>query len=402
MNIATICGVMLADFTYGRYGRFGSDGIIIIAFVFFARSLIVWYFDRKMRKKSIKETTKQDIVKENVCTASGIEIDYSSLYKELTEKCNPSNLLQPYNANKVEASIAIYFQLEKNKDNINELIKLRNRAIKELGVKFSSQDLFEKLSQVFNPSNFMDKNYDDVKLCAANKIYTQIQEYKDDIIELEKIAFKYNADTSPACNEENCDEINMQSTDSSDEIIRYFFLGIFCLMFGLAGKVSNQENAEQGNGTFINQYSTEKFCISYPSTWEKAQQNIDSVNTETAVRIMGKRKDNYSFSPSINIMVLKEKRIESTDSLAKISHKQLIDTNLNSCLIDICKSSLSGYDSSLLKQTIFSNEYKILQYRHIVKKEDNTTFIITASMDYDNNRSQKAEIDKILSSFVIK
>ena len=48
------------------------------------------------------------------------------------------------------------------------------------------------------------------------------------------------------------------------------------------------------------------------------------------------------------------------------------------------------------------NGCKILQYRYIVKKEDNTTFIITASVDYDNNRSQKAEIDKILSSFVIK
>ena len=402
MNIAIICGAMLADFTYGRYGRFGSDGTLIIAFVFLAYSFFVWYFDRKMRKGSIKETTKQDVVKENIYTASGVEIDYSSLYKELTEKCNPSNLLHPYNANKVEASIAIYFQLEKNKDNISELIKLRDRAIKELCVKFSTQELFEKLSRVFNPSNFMDENYDAVKLCAANRIYSQIQAHKDDIIELEKIAFKYNADTSSACNEENDDEANLQSTDSSDEVIRYLFLGVFCLMFGLAGKMSNQENAEQVNDTYINQYSTEVFCISYPSAWEKAQQNIDSVDTEIAVRIMEKPKYDYSFSPSIDIVVLKEKRMESIDSLAKISHKQLVDVNSECDLMGVSESSLGGYDGSLLKQTIVSNGCKILQYRYIVKKEDNTTFIITASVDYDNNRSQKAEIDKILSSFVIK
>ena len=251
MDITTIYGTAL---TVLLYGRLGDDGNIIVGLVFLALSFLIWCFNRTKRKKSVKETARQDVVKENVRTPSGVEIDYSSLYEELAEKCNPSNLMIPYYANRVNASIAIYSQLEKNRDDIYELIKLRNRAIKELGIKFSSRDLFEKLSRVFNPSNFMDENYDAVKLCEANKIYSQIQEYKDDIIELERIAFSYNADTSFVCNEENGSK-NAQSAESTDEMIRYFFLGTLILMFGLAGKIS--KNTESGNNTSINQYSTE-------------------------------------------------------------------------------------------------------------------------------------------------
>ena len=234
---------------------------------------------------------------------------------------------------------------------------------------------------------------------AANKIYSRIQEYKDDIIELERIAFSYNADTSFVCNEENGSK-NAQSPDSTDEMIRYFFFGTLILMAGLAGKIS--KNAEPGNSTSINQYSTERFCMSYSSAWEKVQQNVDSVNVEIAVRIMEKRKDDNSFSANINIVVLKEKQTESTDYLANVSHRQLIDENLECDLIGVCESSLGGCDGSLLKQTFVSNGFRILQCQYIVKKEDNTTFIVTASMDYDGNKIQEAEIDKILSSFVIK
>ena len=54
--------------------------------------------------------------KENVCLASSIEIDYSFLYKDLLDKCNPSNYMNPYDAKKVEISNSIYSQIEENKN----------------------------------------------------------------------------------------------------------------------------------------------------------------------------------------------------------------------------------------------------------------------------------------------
>ena len=117
---------------------------------------------------------------------------------------------------------------------------------------------------------------------------------------------------------------------------------------------------------------------------------------------MEKRKDDYSFSPNINIIVSKDKRTESTDYLAEISHKQLTNANIDCDLIGIYNRSLGGYNGSLLKQTLVLKGFKILQYQYIIKKMDNTTFIITASMDYNNYEIQETTIDEILSSLIIK
>ena len=57
-------------------------------------------------KKEAKLIVKE--AKENVCLASSIEIDYSFLYKDLLDKCNPSNYMNPYDAKKVEISNSIY------------------------------------------------------------------------------------------------------------------------------------------------------------------------------------------------------------------------------------------------------------------------------------------------------
>jgi pyruvate/2-oxoacid:ferredoxin oxidoreductase alpha subunit len=76
------------------------------------------------------------------------------------------------------------------------------------------------------------------------------------------------------------------------------------------------------------------------------------------------------------------------------------DYKCNFISIDDC--ILSGYKGSVLKQTIVLNGFKYLQYQYIVKKEDNTTFIITVDMDNSNYESQEDTIKEILSSLIIK
>ena len=105
---------------------------------------------------------------------------------------------------------------------------------------------------------------------------------------------------------------------------------------------------------------------------------------------------------SINIIISNKKWNEPTSYLAKKSHEEIkkYDYQCNFISIDDC--ILSGYKGSVLKQTIVLNGFKYLQYQYIVKKEDNTTFIITVDMDNSNYESQEDTIKEILSSLIIK
>ena len=162
-------------------------------------NIFIWSMNKRSAKKEQKEAelvkeqqTKQvqkeialEVVSKHICDDS---LDYSNLYEELREKCNPSNYMNPYNAEKVEIANSIFSQLDGFKDDVDTLVQLRNQAINKLGLSFSSTALFNKLCDIYNPSNFMGKNYDAEKLSAANIIFAQIQQKKDDIIELERIA----------------------------------------------------------------------------------------------------------------------------------------------------------------------------------------------------------------------
>ena len=218
MSITTIYVATLSVLLYGHSKNLGEE-IFVAALTGLFFSIIIWIYNRNKTKKGIENTTKQvqqDIAQEarlNTVLYSSKEFyfDYSHLYEELVNKCNPSNYMNPYDPKKVEISNSIYSQLKENQNNISELIKLRNRAIKELNIKFSAKELFEKLSLIFNPSNYIDENYDATKLYAANKIYAQIQDYKDNIIELERIALDNNIDIFPSSNEISCNTNNDES-----------------------------------------------------------------------------------------------------------------------------------------------------------------------------------------------
>lgn len=114
---------------------------------------------------------------------------YHNLYDELKSKCNPINFMTPYNAEQVNIANEIFSKLNNTqKDDIPNLILLRNKAIKGLGITYTNPKLYETLCNVYNPKNFMGENYDANKLNAANKLFAEIEKYQNDILSLESIA----------------------------------------------------------------------------------------------------------------------------------------------------------------------------------------------------------------------
>ena len=99
-----------------------------------------------------------------------------SLWCVLERKCNPNRYMSPYNKEMVEKSNKIYAQLQVTaKDDIESIKRLRREIESELGVKFIDSDELERLKAKVNPSNFMNP-YNAEKVAIANELYAKLQE----------------------------------------------------------------------------------------------------------------------------------------------------------------------------------------------------------------------------------
>lgn len=160
--------------------------------------LIARHNRKKLVKKQDEDALRQEVVMDILLARElfndhPFKADDDTLYAQMKEKCNPANFLEPYDAKKVEVSNDIYSKLDAAKNNEKGLMSLRNRAIAELGVTYENPALYEKLSALFNPQNFVGDNYDAEKLRVANKYYAKVQKYKENLIELERIYYEINA-----------------------------------------------------------------------------------------------------------------------------------------------------------------------------------------------------------------
>ena len=173
-----------------------GERIFIGALTGLVFSIIIFFYQRSKNKQVSKEhveEVKKEIISNSKVTLSientKIPVNcYTSLFEELKEKCNPANFMNPYDAEKVEISNNIFSKLDSNATNVQALIQLRNLAINKLGLSFSAKEIYEKLAEAYNPQKFVGENYDADKLHVANQIYSRIQNSKNSIIELEKIA----------------------------------------------------------------------------------------------------------------------------------------------------------------------------------------------------------------------
>lgn len=122
--------------------------------------------------------TKQNLVVE--------EKNYSSLYEELVDKCNPANFVQSPAFAKVNR---LYSEImdSPNQDD-NSLISLRNRAIQELGIHISTKKKYEYLKKYFEVNQYTKKEiYDKDRVEKAQQYFTQLERDKDDILALEQL-----------------------------------------------------------------------------------------------------------------------------------------------------------------------------------------------------------------------
>ena len=116
---------------------------------------------------------------------------YDSLHEELKARCAPENFMNPYEPEKVSRANKLYSEILSIDKNDDEKLKLlRLRAMEELGIKFSTEQLYEKLTAACNPKNFTGDSYNKERLELANGLYQQILMNADDIFALEEIEDK--------------------------------------------------------------------------------------------------------------------------------------------------------------------------------------------------------------------
>lgn len=113
--------------------------------------------------------------------------EFDSLYDELLHRCDPTVFLKPYDERKASIANEIYSQALSNKEDINVLKNLRTKAIHDLGVKFSTVALYDRLIGICNPKLYTGEDYDTSKFEKANRLFAKIKQNADNIEILECI-----------------------------------------------------------------------------------------------------------------------------------------------------------------------------------------------------------------------
>lgn len=112
---------------------------------------------------------------------------YKSLYEELKDKCNPQKFMSPYNKEMVDMANRLYKRLLDTSESSTAALKeIRDQAMQQLGVQISTKELYQKLLKYCNPENFMEP-YDFEAVQKANEYYALVEEYRNDISELERL-----------------------------------------------------------------------------------------------------------------------------------------------------------------------------------------------------------------------
>lgn len=167
--------------------------------------------------------------------------------------------------------------------------------------------------------------------------------------------------------------------------------------------VDTTQFKETPDNKFLSEiYSNSKFSIRYPSNWEVVQENAQATaNATIAVQIMQKGANEYDFRPNVNIIASKDKRAETTASLAMLSYNQAKELGFATNLIDIHDCKISRTDGSITEYIATIDGYKLHIYQYIVKKKDNSTFVITMTLDHNNLGNQKSLSQQIINSIKI-
>jgi len=117
-------------------------------------------------------------------TPNVIKGRYYSLYAELIDKCDPDKFMTEYDHDRIAIANDIYTKAQETSFYDETMLKeLRKRAITELGIKFSTEMIYEELINLLKPSKYSGTE----KFKDANDLYNRVINNADDIEELEQI-----------------------------------------------------------------------------------------------------------------------------------------------------------------------------------------------------------------------
>lgn len=116
---------------------------------------------------------------------------YLNLFDEIEEKCNPDLFINSDNR-LFDAATSIYGELMTKRGSCDhDLVYLRNRAINELGIHFSTRAKCKHLMQYFDPRVYTAMEpFDAERVTEAKRYYDRMQAVKDDIRALEQLEFE--------------------------------------------------------------------------------------------------------------------------------------------------------------------------------------------------------------------
>lgn len=183
---------------------------------------------------------KHSIGEEKKLYPSPIPGHYENLYWELIEKCNPEKYSSQfeYNYEKLKIANELYSDIIKaGSINKEKLLPLRTRAVKELGIRISTEDLYNTLLKQTNPHRFM-KPYNKEMVALANEFHQQTMLYADNIEKLEDIESQVNANPAFVIHYGSIDSDDVDNSLTEGQkaflIIAFGTLIIFLLMAILA------------------------------------------------------------------------------------------------------------------------------------------------------------------------
>lgn len=236
-----------------------------------------------------------------------IDGKYESLYAELTSKCYPQNFMEPYDHQKVKIANEIYAEILKSAENLTKLKELRIRAIKELNIQFSTEELYKKLLDLTNPQKFMEfmREYDAEKVSLANDFYQRVKDNANDVIELEAIQDEINRSSLIPDRLKEHKKIDDTTNEKKGLIISLLCIGFVVIIIiafhaekTLSTKDKNtfqQANVETKGQNFSlktgKSYATNYYTIKYPKHWQ-VQEHID----EMAEVYIGYQPENFGFT----------------------------------------------------------------------------------------------------------
>lgn len=147
-------------------------------------------------------------------------------------------------------------------------------------------------------------------------------------------------------------------------------------------------------------YSNQYFSIRYPLDWKVVKENCDmSANTTISVQIMD---INYTQTKhaNINVIVSNKQYEESTKELSTYVIKSFRHAGINVKLLKYGKpTKISGLVGHYTEYLLTDNGLVGSQY--VVKDKANTTYIITCTID-KNDQKNFQKTKNIINSIIIK